>query len=224
MARRRELLAELQPLVTGFEGHPWDWGAWQGEAAAAGRAWRGSNSSRWNPGKELSFTPLRPERVVEVRYDHLEGRRFRHTAQFQRWRPDRDPRSCTYGQLEETVNYDLAQVLATPATRPSASRHTGRGLRRAGRQRCPRTTRAEELPSGRGRGYHHRSLAAGWRWLARASRASSTSAASTATDSRPETATERAPRTGEAMWSRLGWPRAWGTALVPFAQVPYWSV
>jgi bifunctional non-homologous end joining protein LigD len=53
--------------------------------------------------------------VVEVRYDHLEGRRFRHTAQFVRWRPDRDPRSCTYDQLEETVGYDLAQVLATPS-------------------------------------------------------------------------------------------------------------
>jgi ATP-dependent DNA ligase len=116
MERRRELFAELQPLVTGFEGHPWDWGAWQREAEASGRAWRGSNSSRWNPGKELSFVPLRPERVVEVRYDHLEGRRFRHTAQFLRWRPDRDPRSCTYDQLEETVGYDLAEVLAAPAT------------------------------------------------------------------------------------------------------------
>src|SRR6266545_2052800 len=116
MERRRELFAELQPLVTTFEGHPWDWGAWQRESEAEGRTWRGSNSSRWNPGKELSFVPLRPERVVEVRYDHLEGRRFRHTAQFLRWRPDRDPRSCTYDQLEETVSYDLADVLATPAT------------------------------------------------------------------------------------------------------------
>jgi ATP-dependent DNA ligase len=116
MERRRELLAELQPLVTGVEGHPWDWGAWQREAEASGRAWRGSNTSRWNPGKELSFTPLRPERVVEVRYDHLEGRRFRHTAQFVRWRPDRDPHSCTYDQLEETLSYDLAHVLATPSS------------------------------------------------------------------------------------------------------------
>jgi ATP-dependent DNA ligase len=113
MARRRELFAELQPLVTSFQGHPWDWGAWQ---EPEGRAWRGSNSSRWNPGKELSFVPLRPERVVEVRYDHLEGRRFRHTAQFLRWRPDRDPHSCTYTQLEETVTFDLADVLATKAT------------------------------------------------------------------------------------------------------------
>jgi ATP-dependent DNA ligase len=113
MERRRELFAELQPLVTTFEGHPWDWGAWQQEAE--GRTWRGSNSSRWNPGKELSFVPLRPERVVEVRYDHLEGRRFRHTAQFLRWRPDRDPRSCTYDQLEEVVTYDLADILARPS-------------------------------------------------------------------------------------------------------------
>jgi ATP-dependent DNA ligase len=114
MARRRELFVELQPLVTGFQGHPWDWGAWQQQADT--RAARGAWSSRWNPGKALSFVPLRPERVVEVRYDHLEGRRFRHTAQFRRWRPDRDPRSCTYAQLEETVNFDLADVLATKAT------------------------------------------------------------------------------------------------------------
>jgi ATP-dependent DNA ligase len=111
MATRRELFAELQPLVTTFEGHPWDWARYAEEAGTAGRP--GSDASRWNPGKPLSFVPLRPERVVEVRYDHLEGRRFRHTAQFVRWRPDRDPRSCTYDQLEETVTYDLADVLTT---------------------------------------------------------------------------------------------------------------
>ena len=66
----------------------------------------------WNVGKDLSFVPLRPELVVEVRYEHMEGIRFRHTAQFNRWRPDRDPRSCTYEQLEEPVNFDLADVLA----------------------------------------------------------------------------------------------------------------
>jgi len=114
MARRRELLVELQPLVTTFAGHPWDWARSQEEAGARTR--RGSETSRWNPGKDLSFVPLRPERVVEVRYDHLEGRRFRHTAQFVRWRPDRTPESCTYAQLEETVSYDLADVLATSAT------------------------------------------------------------------------------------------------------------
>ena len=69
-----------------------------------------------NAGKDLSFTPLRPQRVVEVRYDYMEGDRFRHTAQFVRWRPDRDPRSCTYDQLEETVSFDLVDVLATPSS------------------------------------------------------------------------------------------------------------
>lgn len=59
--------------------------------------------------------PLRPERVVEVRYDHMEGVRFRHTTQFVRWRPDREPRSCTYAQLEEPVNFDLGEVLSTKA-------------------------------------------------------------------------------------------------------------
>jgi ATP-dependent DNA ligase len=118
MARRRELFQELQPLVTTFEGHPWRWGG--GDEAAAGgapaaRNPRSSETSRWNAGKDLSFVPLRPERVAEVRYDHMEGRRFRHTTQFVRWRPDRDPRSCTYDQLEEPVKYDLAEVLGTAA-------------------------------------------------------------------------------------------------------------
>lgn len=90
MARRRELFIELQELATGFDDHPWQW---------ANQTSGVSEQSRWNAGKDLSFIPLRPERVVEVRYDHLEGDRFRHTAQFNRWRPDRDPRSCTYEQL-----------------------------------------------------------------------------------------------------------------------------
>jgi len=68
--------------------------------------------SRWSQGKDLSFTPLRPERVLEVAYDHMEGRRFRHTAQFRRWRTDRTPRSCTYEQLEVPVAYDLDDILS----------------------------------------------------------------------------------------------------------------
>ena len=107
MARRRELFTELQPLVTGFAGHPWNWGQ-----ADAGRTPRSAETSRWNAGKDLSFVPLRPERVVEVRYDHMEGPRFRHTTQFARWRPDRDPRSCTYAQLEEPVGFDLAEIFS----------------------------------------------------------------------------------------------------------------
>ncbi|WP_106298447.1 ATP-dependent DNA ligase [Knoellia remsis] len=107
MARRRELFEELQPLVAEWDDHPWAW-ARQEEGQRTPRKGEGS---RWNNGKDLSFTPLRPERVVEVRYDHMEGVRFRHTAQFVRWRPDRDPLTCTYAQLEEPVSYDLADVL-----------------------------------------------------------------------------------------------------------------
>jgi ATP-dependent DNA ligase len=99
MATRRRLFAELQPLVTAFDDHPWNWGGPGG-------------GSRWNAGKDLSFVPLRPERVVEVRYDHMEGQRFRHTAQFNRWRPDRDPRSCTYAQLEQPVTFRLGDIVA----------------------------------------------------------------------------------------------------------------
>jgi ATP-dependent DNA ligase len=108
-ARRKELFIELQPLVTTFDDHPWAW-AKQEEGT---RTPRNSEFSRWNAQKDLSFIPLRPELVVEVRYEHMEGDRFRHTAQFNRWRPDRDPRSCTYAQLEEPVTYDLADILAT---------------------------------------------------------------------------------------------------------------
>jgi ATP-dependent DNA ligase len=111
MAVRRELRAELEPLVTTFDGHPWNWAA-QAPAAGAGvRTPRSSEYSRWNVGKDLSFVPLRPERVVEVRYDHMEGTRFRHTAQFVRWRPDRSPASCTFDQLEEPVSYSLTDIL-----------------------------------------------------------------------------------------------------------------
>ena len=107
-ARRKELFIEMQPLVTTFDDHPW---AWAREEAGT-RTPRNAEGSRWAVGKDLSFTPLRPERVVEVRYEHMEGIRFRHTAQFNRWRPDRDPRSCTYEQLEEPVKYDLADILS----------------------------------------------------------------------------------------------------------------
>jgi ATP-dependent DNA ligase len=107
MARRKELFEELQPLVTDFEHHPWAWAAQE----MGSRTPTTGATSRWNAGKDLSFTPLRPERVVEVRYDHMEGIRFRHTAQFVRWREDRTPESCTYEQLEEPVSFDLADVL-----------------------------------------------------------------------------------------------------------------
>jgi ATP-dependent DNA ligase len=107
-ARRAELMDELRPLETEIENHPW--GEWQ-EWAVANPDRVPGTQSRWSAGKDLSFTPLRPERVLEVGYEHMEGRRFRHTAQFKRWRPDRDPESCGYEQLEEPVSYDLTRVL-----------------------------------------------------------------------------------------------------------------
>ncbi|MGK2880336.1 MAG: ATP-dependent DNA ligase [Mycobacterium sp.] len=107
MARRRGLFTELQPLVTSFDSHPWNWAA----HVTPEDAKRYGGGSRWNSGKDLSFVPLRPERVVEVRYDHMEGRRFRHTAQFNRWRPDRAPRSCTYAQLEQPVTFRLNDIV-----------------------------------------------------------------------------------------------------------------
>jgi ATP-dependent DNA ligase len=108
--RRAELYDELQPLVCAIADHPW--GHWQ-EFLTANPDRVPGTQSRWSQGKDLSFTPLRPERVLEVKYDHMEGRRFRHTAHFKRWRPDRDPDSCRYDQLEEPVSYDLSEVLGT---------------------------------------------------------------------------------------------------------------
>ena len=107
MEQRRELRAELEPLVTTFDEHPWNWA----KETEGTRTPRSSQYSRWNVGKDLSFIPLRPERVLEVRYDHMEGPRFRHTAQFVRWRPDRSPRSCTYAQLKEPVGFQLSAIL-----------------------------------------------------------------------------------------------------------------
>ncbi|MGC5360472.1 ATP-dependent DNA ligase [Streptomyces sp. DT24] len=109
MKRRAELAAELDPLRVAPDDHPW--AAWA-EAAAHENSRLPGAPSRWSGKKDLSWVPIRPERVCEVAYDHMEGDRFRHTTQFRRWRPDRTPGSCTYGQLEEVVRYDLAQVLS----------------------------------------------------------------------------------------------------------------
>jgi len=107
-ARRAELIEQLQPLVVPIEDHPW--GRWA-EFLTANPDRVPGTQSRWSQGKDLSFTPLRPDLVIEVAYDHMEGRRFRHTAQFRRWRTDRDPKSCGYDQLDEPVSYDLTDVL-----------------------------------------------------------------------------------------------------------------
>jgi ATP-dependent DNA ligase len=113
MERRRELLDELAPYRLGPDDeHPWT--GW-----ATPERTPGAMVSRWNAKKDLTFEPLAPRLVVEVAYDHMEGRRFRHTAQFRRWRHDRDPESCTYEQLERPIEFDLGDVLA--GRDPSAS-------------------------------------------------------------------------------------------------------
>lgn len=114
MNRRAELVEELEPLrMADVTGHPW--AAWADEAAHESARLPGA-PSRWSGKKDLSWVPLRPEWVAEVAYDHMEnGVRFRHTARFRRWRPDRTPESCTYAQLEEPVSYDLAEIFAPQA-------------------------------------------------------------------------------------------------------------
>src|SRR5437762_12167800 len=105
---RRQLVEELAPLrENALEKHPWrDWAEAQAEA---GQRMPGG-ASRWNRGKDLSWEPLRPERVCEVSYDHMQGTRFRHAAQFVRWRPDKRPEDCRYDQLEVTPAYELERV------------------------------------------------------------------------------------------------------------------
>ncbi|HLI45372.1 MAG TPA: ATP-dependent DNA ligase [Acidimicrobiales bacterium] len=107
--RRLELVEELAPYRTGVEDHPWAAQRPAGEAPSR----RPGAQSRWNQGKDLSFEPLRPELVCEVSYDHLQGDRFRHATTFRRWRPDRDPASCRYDQLEAAVPAELAEVFAS---------------------------------------------------------------------------------------------------------------
>jgi ATP-dependent DNA ligase len=110
MARRKELAAELEPLrANAMEGHPWrEWASWEG----AGSRMPGAQS-RWSAGKDLSWEPLRIERVCEVKYDHMQGDRFRHAAIFLRWRPDKPPRDCRYDQLEVTPPYELSRVFSS---------------------------------------------------------------------------------------------------------------
>jgi ATP-dependent DNA ligase len=106
MAAREQLAREFAPLRKGaLDDHPWrEWA----NAEPAGRMPGGQ--SRWSAGKDLSWEPLRVERVCEVKYDHMQGDRFRHAAVFQRWRPDKPPADCTYDQLEVTAPYELAKV------------------------------------------------------------------------------------------------------------------
>jgi ATP-dependent DNA ligase len=110
--RRASLVEELAPLREGaLEGHPWaEWAAWA-DAGTDGSGQRLPGAgSRWNRGKDLSWEPLRCERVVEVAYDHLQGDRFRHATTFRRWRPDKTPADCRYDQLETTAPFEIARI------------------------------------------------------------------------------------------------------------------
>ncbi len=108
--KRRELLKLLEPYrKNALARHPWkDWAERDGDASLSGRMPGGQ--SRWSQGKDLSWQPLRPELVVEVGYDHLQNGRFRHTAQFRRWRIDKPPKDCTYAQLEVVAPSELAEI------------------------------------------------------------------------------------------------------------------
>jgi ATP-dependent DNA ligase len=109
--KREALTALLEPLrENALEGHPWsEWAEWAQAAEASGQRLPGA-TSRWNRGKDLSWEPLRAERVVEVAYDHLQGDRFRHGTTFVRWRDDKQPADCRYDQLEETPAYEIAKI------------------------------------------------------------------------------------------------------------------
>jgi len=114
--KRAELVPILEPLrENALDGHPWgEWAEWSnlGSADASGQRLPGA-TSRWNRGKDLSWEPLRAERVVEVAYDHLQGDRFRHGTTFKRWRPDKPPAECRYDQLEETPAYEIARIFGS---------------------------------------------------------------------------------------------------------------
>jgi ATP-dependent DNA ligase len=115
MAARKQLAKELEPLrKSALKDHPWrEWAGTGGEMSRMPGA-----QSRWSAGKDLSWEPLRIERVCEVKYDHLQGDRFRHATIFQRWRPDKRPSDCRYDQLEVTTPYELEKVFGAGRRRP----------------------------------------------------------------------------------------------------------
>jgi ATP-dependent DNA ligase len=111
MSNRKALAEELAPLrERAIENHPWrEWAEWSSPGEGGVTRMPGGQS-RWSAGKDLSWEPLRVERVCEVKYDHMQGNRFRHAAVFQRWRPDKPPAACRYDQLEVTTPYELSKV------------------------------------------------------------------------------------------------------------------
>ncbi len=111
--KRQELVSFLGPYrENALDDHPWrDWAEAQPDAEAEPQRRPGAQS-RWSAGKDLSWEPLRPELVVQVAYDHMQGNRFRHTAQFRRWRNDKRPRDCTFEQLEVVPPHELAAIFS----------------------------------------------------------------------------------------------------------------
>ena len=196
-AKRRELVKLLEPYRTNaLANHPWkDWGGADASDSTAQRM--PGAKSRWSQGKDLSWEPLRPDLVVEVAYDHMEGDRFRHTAHFRRWRPDKPPRECTYAQLEVVAPHELEKIFAV------------------GRQRrFARATRAWDHRRGRAAraaGAALRARCAGSR--ARAS--TSTSARASSRRARPRPRASPRPRDGALSSARAPRARRPGSASSP---------
>jgi ATP-dependent DNA ligase len=124
--KRRALVSHVAPYrEDALRAHPWKhWGGDreaqdepqdEGQAQHEGHRMPGAKS-RWSQGKDLSWEPLRPELVAHVAYDHMQGQRFRHTAQFRRWRLDKAPRDCTYAQLEVVAPQELGAIFGGPAS------------------------------------------------------------------------------------------------------------
>ena len=111
MAKRQELVTFLEPYrANSLDGHPWR--AWAVDDSGSDAQRKPGGQSRWSAGKDLSWEPLRPELVVEVAYDHMQGTRFRHTAQFRRWRSDKRPEDCTFAQLEVVPPHELSEIFS----------------------------------------------------------------------------------------------------------------
>ena len=116
--RKRSSMSSRRSASNALDGHPWrHWADADGSRMPGGQ-------SRWSAGKDLSWEPLRIERVVEVKYDHLQGDRFRHATIFQRWRPDKPPKDCRYDQLEVTAPYELSRVFETSSKEEGRSQNT----------------------------------------------------------------------------------------------------
>ena len=130
-AKRRELVKILEPYRgIALRGHPWrEWAESGAESGTVSR--RPGMESRWSQGKDLSWEPIRPELVVQVAYDHMQGNRFRHTAQFRRWRDDKAPRDCTFEQLEVVPPHELARIFSADRRQAAARKGSAGSKKRS---------------------------------------------------------------------------------------------